>query len=182
MTQIRFAFDPGPRGPPPDVFVAIDFETADDQPDSACAVGIVRVERGEIADRVYRLIRPPRRRVAHAWVHGLSWRKLKAERMFADVWPEVAPAFDGVERIVAHNAAFDRAVLEACCQRAGLPAPSAPWECTVELARRVWRLPSAKLPVVSAHLGVALDHHHALSDAEACARIFLAGRAAERAP
>ena len=41
-------------------FAAIDFETADYESDSACAVAVVTVENGEIADRFYRLIRPPR--------------------------------------------------------------------------------------------------------------------------
>ena len=42
-------------------FVAIDFETADYQRDSACAVALVRVESGKIVAREHRLIRPPRR-------------------------------------------------------------------------------------------------------------------------
>jgi DNA polymerase III epsilon subunit-like protein len=41
-------------------FVAIDFETADHGPDSACAVGLVRVSGAEIVERKYYLIRPPR--------------------------------------------------------------------------------------------------------------------------
>ncbi len=166
--------------PLPAIFVAIDFETADEQPDSACAVGAVRVEHGEITERVYKLIRPPRSRVAHAFIHGLSWSRLRSERPFAAVWPEVAPLFEGAERIVAHNARFDRSVLFACCAAAGLTPPPLAWECTVELARRTFRLPSARLPAVAEHLGIALEHHHALSDAEACARILVAARAAER--
>jgi DNA polymerase III subunit epsilon len=42
-------------------FAAIDFETADYERDSACAVGIVRVADGRVVRRVYHLIRPPRR-------------------------------------------------------------------------------------------------------------------------
>ena len=42
-------------------FVAIDFETADYGPDSACAVALVRVEGSRIVRRSYFLIRPPRR-------------------------------------------------------------------------------------------------------------------------
>ena len=43
-------------------FVAIDFETADPGADSACAIGVVRVRDGRIAERIARLIRPPRQR------------------------------------------------------------------------------------------------------------------------
>jgi DNA polymerase III epsilon subunit-like protein len=41
----------------PGPFVAIDFETADHGPDSACAVGLVRVDGGRITRRVRQLIR-----------------------------------------------------------------------------------------------------------------------------
>ena len=44
--------------------VALDFETADKYADSACALGMVRLEGGRVADTWYRLIRPPRSRVA----------------------------------------------------------------------------------------------------------------------
>lgn len=46
--------------------------------------------------------------------------------------------------------------------------------CTVRLARRVWSIRPTKLPDVFRRLGLELDHHGALSDAEACARIVLA--------
>jgi DNA polymerase III subunit epsilon len=36
-------------------FAALDFETADYQQDSACALGLVRVEAGRIVQREYRL-------------------------------------------------------------------------------------------------------------------------------
>ena len=39
-------------------FTAIDFETASCDRDSACAIGLVRVEAGRVVRREYRLIRP----------------------------------------------------------------------------------------------------------------------------
>ena len=42
-------------------FAALDFETADHTPSSACAVGVVIVEDGRIVRRLSRLIRPPGR-------------------------------------------------------------------------------------------------------------------------
>jgi len=53
-------------------FVAIDFETADHGADSACAVGLVRVRDGRIAEQVTQLIRPPRQQFAFTWVHGIT--------------------------------------------------------------------------------------------------------------
>ena len=42
-------------------FTAVDFETANKAPDSACSIGLVRVEGGRIVDRAVYYIRPPYR-------------------------------------------------------------------------------------------------------------------------
>jgi DNA polymerase III subunit epsilon len=46
--------------------------------------------------------------------------------------------------------------------------------CTVQLARKTWQLHPTKLPNVCDYLNIPLEHHQALSDAEACARIVIA--------
>jgi DNA polymerase III epsilon subunit-like protein len=40
-------------------YVAIDFETANESRDSACAVGIAVIDNGRVASSFQRLIRPP---------------------------------------------------------------------------------------------------------------------------
>ena len=63
-------------------FVAIDFETADHGPDSACAVGLVRVSGNRIVKRKYYLIRPTRRSFFFTPVHGITrLRDTLAERL-----------------------------------------------------------------------------------------------------
>jgi DNA polymerase III subunit epsilon len=53
--------------------------------------------------------------------------------------------------------------------------PVCPYLCTVTLARRAWPTLSAhKLNHLADFLGIALEHHRAGSDAEACGRIALA--------
>ena len=160
--------------PAPRRFVAIDFETADSAPDSACAIGMVRVEEGSIVGQVTRLIRPPRPDILFTWLHGIAWHHVKDEPVFGDVWPELSPMLQGVDFIAAHNAPFDRGVLRACCAAAGLPAPTLPFQCTVQVARKVWGIRPTKLDNVCRHLGIPLRHHDAGSDAEACARILIA--------
>lgn len=76
------------------------------------------------------------------------------------------------------NAGFDRSVLNACCAVSGLEPPSLGFTCSVRLAKQTWGLKMASLPEVCKFLGIPLDHHKALSDAEACARIVLAADAA----
>lgn len=168
----------GARG---ETFVAIDFETADRDADSACAVALVRVERGVIIDRDVRLIRPPRRTFVWTHIHGLSWADVADAPSFGEVWAELVPLLEGADFLAAHNAPFDRRVLRACCAAVGVQPPSLPWLCTVQLARRTWHQRQASLPVVCERLGIPLEHHDPSSDAEACARIVLAARAEDAA-
>ena len=71
--------------------VAIDFETADQSADIACAIGIVSIEKGKITKKGYRLIRPPRRHFIFSYIHGISWADVEAQPTFIDVWDQFAP-------------------------------------------------------------------------------------------
>lgn len=177
--DVRDELLPGPPGAP---FVAIDFETADAQRDSACSVALVRVEGDAIVASKASLIRPPRPSNELTHVHGISEAAQRAAPKLRDIWPEFAPLLDGVELIVAHNAAFDHAVMAASWGIRQMTPPGLPWACTVKMARRLWPkgagLPDHKLPSLVRYLGLAtLKHHDALSDAQACAGIVLAARA-----
>ncbi|MEK9661164.1 MAG: exonuclease domain-containing protein [Alphaproteobacteria bacterium] len=161
---------------PRSVFTAIDFETADQGRDSACAVAAVVVADDVIVDRYSTLIRPPRERILFTHIHGLAWDDVRDAPDFAGIWPVLRKYLVCSDFLVAHNAPFDRAVLLACCAAAGESSPRKRFACTVDAARRTWRLPRNRLPDVCRHLGIALNHHDALSDAEACARIAIAAR------
>ena len=55
-------------------FIAIDFETANQQPSSVCSIGVVMVRNGQVADSFYSLIQPEPNYYNY-WcqrVHGLS--------------------------------------------------------------------------------------------------------------
>jgi DNA polymerase III subunit epsilon len=163
-----------------ETFVAIDFETADHGRDSACAVALVRVENDQIVRRVAWLIRPPRPDFLHTHVHGISWQMVVGQPTFGQLWPRLAPVLEGASYLVAHNAPFDRSVLRACCTAASLPEPPLEFECTVQMARRLWAPAQATLPFLCQRFGIPLQHHDAASDAEACARLVLVARSQRR--
>ena len=175
-----------PRFPPPrsatrgkpkletDCFVALDFETADYQQDSACSLALVRVENQVIVHREHRFIRTPRRQFVFSYIHGITWEHVAKEPSFSELWPQISGLIEGTRFIAAHNSRFDANVLRACCHAAAIPPPEQPFLCTVKLARKAWSLRPTKLPDVCRHLGLSLNHHDALSDAEACANIVLA--------
>ncbi len=162
---------------PNDTFVAIDFETANVRHDSACAVGLAACSGGHVVQSRSYLIRPPGRRFTFTRVHGLSWEDVRDAPTFGELWP-ISQGWLGPARFVAaHNAKFDRRVLNACCARYRLRPPRRRFVCTVELAHRQWPFASARLPDVCRRLGIPLRHHDAGSDALACARIVLAAEA-----
>ncbi|HEX9646649.1 MAG TPA: exonuclease domain-containing protein [Alphaproteobacteria bacterium] len=154
--------------------VAIDFETADYGADSACALGMARVVDGRIVATKAFLIRPPRKRFAFTYIHGLTWADVEDAMTFAERIPEIERFVSGANYLAAHNAPFDRAVLAAGYAAARRRRPEVPFLCTVRMARAAWGVRPTKLPDVCRYLGIALRHHDAASDALACARIAAA--------
>ena len=153
--------------------VAIDFETADQWADSACAIGIVSIEKGKIAGKRSQLIRPPRRNFIFSYIHGITWADVVDQPFFIEVWDHFLPFWKDADYFLAHNAPFDRNVLTACCSAAGRSPPRVPFICTVRVARSHWDFRPANLPAVCTQLGISLKHHDAASDALACASIAL---------
>jgi DNA polymerase III subunit epsilon len=169
-----------PADPRGGEWVAIDFETSNEQRDSACALGLAVVRDGEVTKTAAWLIRPPEMRFD--WrctrVHGIRARDVVDAPEFPDVWLEVSE-YLGDGRLLAHNASFDIAVLRTMLAAYGLEAPELRYACTLAMSRRAWPdLPRHRLDTMCEHCGIELVHHDAASDARACA--WLALRAAEQ--
>lgn len=154
-------------------FLAMDFETANTSSDSACSIGLVRVENSVITREAVHLIRPPTPDFMFTQIHGLTWEHVQNAPDFGTLWPEISPLFRGVDFVVAHNISFDARVLDSCCKKHGIEIPRVAYHCTVELARRVFGIYPTKLSNVCRVLNIPLNHHEALSDARACAQIVL---------
>ena len=154
-------------------YVAIDFETANYKRNSACSVGLVTVADRRIVTEDVFLIRPPSREFVFTHIHGLTWDDVKNEKTFAELWPELNKIISKADFLVAHNASFDKGVLNMCCQEYGIRNPGKDFVCTVNLARGQWDIYPTKLDNVCRELGIALNHHEALSDARAAAKIAI---------
>lgn len=158
-------------------FAAIDFETANECPSSVCSVGIVTVRGGEITDRFYSLIHPEPE--YYQWfcrrVHGLCPDDTDSAQVFPYVWEKIEPLIQGLP-LVAHNARFDECCLKAVFRVYRMDYPDYIFFDTLGASRRHFghSLPNHQLQTVAAACGYDLvQHHHALADAEACARIAL---------
>lgn len=157
-------------------FTAIDFETATGYRNSACAVGIVTVENGEIVEQYSTLIRPPEN---YYWginidIHGIRPADTAHVSDFAGLYPEIHRRLVG-RTLVAHNASFDRDVLQKTMSHHQLDYDDlqvAGWECTCNIYKAKGFRP-ANLAACCERLGIELNHHEALSDALACAKLYL---------
>lgn len=158
-------------------FTAIDFETANGSPASACSVGLVKVVNGKVVDELSWLIRPPMGHdefwASNINIHGI----LPSEVVGAPEWRELDAefrAFIGDDWLVAHNAGFDIGVLRSCCEVEHVPVPNLNYLCSLQVARRTYHLDSYRLPSVAMAAGFEdFSHHDALDDSRACAAIML---------
>ncbi|HHX95077.1 MAG TPA: DNA polymerase III subunit epsilon [Clostridia bacterium] len=156
-------------------FAAIDFETANCSLGSACALGIVIVELGEIVHKEFRLVRPKDLYFSsfNTRIHGITEKDVIHEPEFNEIWPQILPLIKG-RNLVAHNASFDMNVLREVLLQYELPCPDFPYSCTLQISRRTWpELRSHRLNVVAEYLGISFKHHDALEDALACASIAI---------
>ncbi|MBR1543916.1 MAG: 3'-5' exonuclease [Muribaculaceae bacterium] len=157
-------------------FAAIDFETANNERSSVCSVGVVIVRHGEITDTFYSLIQPEPNYYNY-WcsrVHGLCRQDTDDAPLFPEVWAQIEPLIQGLP-LVAHNKPFDEGCLRAVFRVYRMDYPDYEFHDTLRAARRAFpHLESHQLQTVAAACGFCMGHHHhALADAEACARIAL---------
>jgi DNA polymerase-3 subunit epsilon len=156
-------------------FTAIDFETA--TAFHPCSVGIVTVENGIIVDEFVSLIKPPRNEYSPFTiaVHGIYPRDTINAKSFSQVFPEIQKRLQN-RIIVAHNERFDRNVLMKSMALYGLNYDNLNigdrWQCTVKIYKAKGLKPT-KLSDCCREMKIALNHHEALSDARACAKLFL---------
>lgn len=159
-------------------FTAIDFEAANSDRASACAVGVAVVRGGIITHTRSWLIRPHTGQDSFdkyaMRVHGITPEMTAAAPSLEESMVKLA-ALIGDGPVLAHNMGYDSAVLRRSFEITGLPRPANEFRCTETLARAAFGLPKNKLADVAAHLGLpGFSAHNAGDDALTCARIALA--------
>nr|WP_090886001.1 exonuclease domain-containing protein [Evansella caseinilytica] len=159
-------------------FIALDFEIANYNLNSACSLGLVFVDDNKIVDEKYFLIRPPRLHFNEKFssIHGLAKADIKDAPTFDVIWEEIREFFSEDIFVVAHNAYFDMSVLKNCLLEFSLPVPDFTYVCSIPVSTRACRGEGvgASLKERTKRFGITLDeHHHALADARACAQLVI---------
>lgn len=159
-------------------FVAIDFETANEQRSSACEISLIKVSGGEVVGKFTSLIKPHSSMTFNPFnisIHGIRSADVKNAPEFSEVVHEILDFSSGLP-LVAHNASFDMGVLRKTSLLYGLDLPDIDFYCTRILAKTApgLDLPSYSLVNVCDLLGIPfLETHRAEADAEACAGIAM---------
>jgi DNA polymerase-3 subunit epsilon len=157
------------------IFVAIDFETANSVRASACQIGLAKFENGELVGQFATLIKPHASMsnfdYYNTQIHGISASDVRNAPEFIDVWPAIIDFVDSGP-LVAHNAGFDMSVLRGLLDVYAIDYPTFDYLCTVMLARNLLKPAELNLGFVARELGVSLENHHdALADAVAAGEI-----------
>lgn len=151
-------------------FVAIDFETMTAELTSACAIGLVKVINGNIQQEFYSLINPipDSREQNNTHVHGITPEMVADAPTFEQLFPTLKSFITDLP-IVCHNRGADINIMQRCMDHYGLAGiDTANNYCTFEMTGQ-------SLTACCKQYGIPMgEHHNALEDALACAKVFLA--------
>jgi DNA polymerase-3 subunit epsilon len=157
-------------------FIAIDFETANSQRNSACEIGLVKVENFKIVEKKSFLIRPKDNYFDffNTELHGINESMVENEPEFDVVYKQLKSDFENYP-IIAHNASFDISVLRKTLNLYNIEYPETYYSCTYQMSKEsLYDLYSFRLDAVCNHFDIELNNHHrALADAQACAEIAI---------
>jgi len=159
-------------------FLALDFETANDHKLSACSVGFVLFDKNNVIGKFESLIKPPTN-YDQLWrtnynTHGIIRSKYMKANTFPQVWKSLQTKYSiSSSTIVCHNAGFDMNILLELFTHYKISAPKFYYLDTINIAKLTWKSPNYRLSTLASRLKIPLNHHDALSDSLACAKIAM---------
>jgi len=154
----------------PKNFTVIDFETANDNFDSVCQIGLAVVENFEIVERKSFFICPPYEDFTNTNIHGITFDDVKYSPTFAELWLKIKNYFEG-RTISAYNLFFDWSCLAATLDYYNIERPKFTAFDILANARNCLDLPSYSLINVAKALNFQHNAHEALSDSEVAAKV-----------
>ncbi|MGL5894751.1 MAG: exonuclease domain-containing protein, partial [Bacteroidales bacterium] len=134
-----------------------------------CSIGLVKVVNGIITQKYYSLIKPiPDDRTERTtFIHGITDKMVENAPTFEELFETIC-SFIGNNNLVCHNKSTDISVMDKCMSYYGLTGINTlNYIDTLELYGR-------GLEECCCANGIEfINHHDALADAEACAKLYL---------
>lgn len=155
-------------------FIALDFETANTERNSACALGIAAFRGKELVHNSAILINPCTDEWTFYDIHGIRPRDVVDAPLFSDIFTQLYPLLCKTY-VIAHNVAFDSEVFFESSGGKGDSRSGLIWADSKDgiptwAKGRYW-----KLDLIAEKLGLPLDHHNAGSDAKVAGQIWTTG-------
>lgn len=149
-------------------FVSLDFEYLyHSRYDTPCAVAMVKIVDNVIVGKYYTLIYQPKMPLRLAPNNGITPEMITSAPQYDKVYEDMVYFTAGFP-IVAHNASTERKVLTDTPHPSHLPDLSNHYFIDTDALSG-----HRSLPTLCEEYGIPLNHHNALSDAEACAKVYL---------
>lgn len=154
-------------------FVAIDFETANFDRASVCAVGLTKVVDGLIESTESWFIYPPTGLdFTNTYLHGIGPEHVSGAPSWQETLHRMSQVANG-DPLVAYSP-FDKGVYNAANNLTGTAPSDFAFLDALAIVRHHCQLPSHRLPLVVAHFELpGFNHHEAGADSLACAQITL---------
>jgi len=153
-------------------FIAIDFETANPQRVSACAIGYAKVSDYKVIEAEGYLIKPIGGHAPfQSKIHGITDKDTLDKPVFGDLFPKIQDIF--CYPLVAHTL-FDMQVLNALSDYFNLGLKFDYIDSCAMAKEKMPNLNNHRLQTLVQHFGLPeYKYHDAKEDAIACANVFI---------
>tara|TARA_R100000935_G_C2816282_1_gene157487 strand:- start:228 stop:1385 length:1158 start_codon:yes stop_codon:yes gene_type:complete len=155
-------------------YIAIDFETANQNRISACALGLVFIKNDRVAYQTYYHIKPPKSEkflAKHIGIHGITPEDVDYAMTFDELWEDELCKYFNQNLIIFHNASMDLSVLRNLFEHYSIPDYEIDYLDTMQLADKLGY--SKKLEELAEIFDIEyIDKHNPEMDAKVCAFVF----------
>lgn len=155
-------------------YIAIDFETANKNRVSACAIGLVFIKNFKIVYSIKHFIKPPKEEKFsdfHSNIHKIYENDVEDSFTFEELWEDNFSKYFNDNLVIFHNASMDLSVLKNLFEHYKVTNFDIDYVDTMQLAEKSGN--PKKLSELAAKFEIEIENHHdPISDAKACALIY----------
>jgi DNA polymerase-3 subunit epsilon len=155
-------------------YIAIDFETANNNRISACAIGLAFVKNGYLVHTLKRYIKPPKEEKFtdfHTNIHGINESHMEFALNFNLLWRAEFSKYFNTNLLVLHNASMDASILRNLFEYYNIENTTISYLDTMLLADKAGY--PKKLTELAQKFNIEIKNHHdPLCDAQACANVY----------
>lgn len=155
-------------------FISIDFETANKNRISACAIGLVFIKDFKIVYSKKYFIKPPdgeKFTSFHSNIHNIYEDDVEYSSNFKELWEDEFFKYFNDNLIVFHNASMELSVLKNLFEHFSISNFDINYIDTMQLAEKTGN--PKKLTQLAEKFGIEIENHHdPVVDAKVCAMIY----------